>query len=96
MMQASVDAWKTWMSAWFAAHWTPADLPALRQLIRLHDQLERGEFQRATEFRLLGDTYGITPKGQQDRHWTPPVEVDKPVAATGTDGARYGHLQPVK
>jgi hypothetical protein len=79
LMEASREAWSTWMGAWFAAHWTPADLPGLRQLIRLYDQVERGEFQRAGELRLQMDTYGITPKGQQDRRWRPPVE-DKPAA----------------
>jgi len=74
LMPASVMAWETWLSAWFAAHWSPADLPGLRHLIRLYDQVERGEFQRSTELRLGMDTYGITPKGQQDRRWAPPVE----------------------
>lgn len=78
-MEASRDAWATWMGAWFAAHWSPSDLPGLRQVIRLYDQVERGEFQRASELRLQMDTYGITPKGQQDRRWKAPVE-DKPAA----------------
>jgi hypothetical protein len=74
MMQASVDAWSTWFAAWFAAHWTPSDLPGLRQLVRLYDQVERGKFERAAELRLQMDTYGITPKGQQDRRWQKPSE----------------------
>jgi hypothetical protein len=72
LMPASVDAWQTWFGAWFAAHWSEVDLPGLRQVIRLYDQVERGEFQRANELRLQMDTYGITPKGQQDRRWAPP------------------------
>lgn len=72
LMAATVEAWSTWMESWFAAHWTPSDLPGLRQLIRIYDQVERGEFQRANELRLQMDTYGITPKGQQDRRWVPP------------------------
>lgn len=72
LLEASRTAWETWMRAWFAAHWTPDDLPGLRQVIRLYDQVERGEFQRASELRLQMDTYGITPKGQQDRRWTRP------------------------
>lgn len=79
LMPASLEAWNTWMGSWIAAHWLPADLPGLRQLIRLYDELERGEFPRATEVRLLMDTYGITPKGQQDRRWAPPK--DETVAA---------------
>lgn len=72
LMSASLEAWRTWLAAWFAAHWTVSDLPGLRQVIRLYDQVERGEFQRATELRLMMDTFGITPKGQQDRRWVPP------------------------
>jgi hypothetical protein len=82
------------MQSWFSSHWTPEDLPALRQVIRLYDQVERGEFQRMSELRLSMDTYGITPKGQQDRRWAPPKPEDvlesqpKPVAS-----GRYDHLR---
>lgn len=79
LLKATAEAWATWMGAWFAAFWTPEDLPGLRQVIRLYDQVERGEFQRASELRLQMDTYGITPKGQQDRRWRPPAE-EKPAA----------------
>lgn len=96
-MPAAVEAWTTWMRSWIAAHWTPTDLPGLRQLIRLYDQVERGEFQRATELRLAMDTYGITPKGQQDRRWSPPK--DEPADATAEDvpaqPSRYAHLRSV-
>lgn len=94
LMPAAELAWVTWLGAWFAAFWTPADVPGLRQMIRLYDQVERGEFHRAGELRLQMDTYGVTPKGQQDRRWKPPVEVEVgkvPVVA----GGRYGHLQSV-
>lgn len=74
MTRAARIAWETWFRAWFAAHWTPDDVPGLRQVIRLYDQVERGEFTRASELRLQMDTYGITPKGQQDRRWKPPAE----------------------
>ena len=69
LMPASETAWRTWFAAWFAAFWSPADLPGIRHMIRLHDQVERGEFQRSTELRMTMDTYGVTPKGQQDRRW---------------------------
>lgn len=93
LMQASVDAWQTWMASWFAAFWNPADVPALRQLVKLYDQVERGEFQRSTELRLMMDTYGITPKGQQDRRWKPPVA---PVHGSQSSGSSpYGHLHAV-
>lgn len=95
LMQASLDAWATWFGAWFAAFWTTADVPALRQMIRLFDQVERGEFVRATELRMMMDTYGVTPKGQQDRRWKAP-EVD--VAGKGKPhgaGGAYGKLRAV-
>lgn len=76
LMPASLEAWNTWLSSWIAAHWSPVDVPGLRQLIRVFDQVERGEFQRTTELRLLMDTFGITPKGQQDRRWSPPGVVE--------------------
>ena len=91
LMPASVEAWSTWFGAWFAAFWRPSDLPALRQMVRLYDQVERGEFQRATELRLLMDTYGVTPKGQQDRRWKPL----EPVPSAGSGGSSYGHLRAV-
>jgi hypothetical protein len=94
LLEPSRTAWETWLRAWFAAHWTPDDLPGLRQVIRLYDQVERGEFQRATELRLLMDTYGITPKGQQDRRWTPPKSDVEPTGLTPSAG-RYGHLRAV-
>lgn len=72
MTRAARDAWFAWMESWVAAHWLPTDLPGLRQLIRLYDQVERGEFQRHAELRLAMDTYGLTPKGQQDRRWARP------------------------
>ncbi len=96
VMPATVEAWRVWFGAWFSAHWTANDIPGLRQLIRLYDQVERGEFQRAGELRIQMDTYGITPKGQQDRRWKPPVK-SEPVPAPGTapepTGKRYGHLR---
>ena len=78
LMPAALEAWSTWFLAWFAAFWTADDLPGLRQVIRLYDQVERGEFQRHNELRLSMDTYGITPKGQQDRRWK---SADPPTAA---------------
>lgn len=99
LLKASRDAWATWMSAWWAAHWTPEDIPGLRQVIRLYDQVERGEFQRASELRLQMDTYGITPKGQQDRRWVAPKPADTPAGqapGVGTVvGGRWRELRVV-
>jgi hypothetical protein len=98
-MPASVAAWTVWLNAWWAAHWTPDDLPALRQLIRVYDQVERGEFQRAGELRLSMDTYGITPKGQQDRRWARPAEEAQPSSPPrgkpAKAGDHYAHLRVV-
>ena len=96
LLPESRKAWATWLKSWFAAHWTPDDLPGLRQVIRLYDQVERGEFQRATELRLQMDTYGITPKGQQDRRWKPPEAPSTPESAEGAVSARYAHLRSVE
>jgi hypothetical protein len=102
LLKASIEAWNVWFASWFAAFWTPSDLPGLRQVIRLYDQVERGEFQRSSELRLQMDTYGITPKGQQDRRWKPPADPARGAAApaTATAAARkktktghYSHLK---
>jgi hypothetical protein len=70
--------WRTWLTAWYAAHWTPGDAPALRVAVRLYDAVLGGRYAQAGELRIWCDNYGITPKGQQDRRWTPPKEVDAP------------------
>lgn len=100
LLKASRGAWETWFAAWWAAHWAPEDLPALRQLVRLYDQVERGEFQRHGELRIAMDTYGITPKGRQDRRWAPPrsLDVDQGVAPAPDDRptSRYAGLRAVE
>ena len=48
LMPASESAWVTWFSAWFAAFWSPADLPGVRHMIRLQMALHRpAEFNRS-------------------------------------------------
>src|SRR5262249_53922528 len=72
---ASKWAWDVWMHAWFAAFWKPEALPGLRQVILAYEECEVYPGSRArAELRQLMDMYGITPKGQQDRRWSPPVE----------------------
>lgn len=90
----TATAWKTWFGSWFAAHWTPEDLPGLRLIALTYDQVVRGEYQRGPELRMLMDTYGITPKGQQDRRWAQPKPEDNPAAADIDDGP-YAHLRAV-
>ncbi len=90
-------AWRTWMTSWIASHWTPDDLPGLRVVILTYDQVQRGEFQRGPELRMLMDTYGITPKGQQDRRWQRPKGepvIETPETVTPPDSP-YGHLRSV-
>jgi len=41
LLPASHLAWQTWMQSWFASHWLPEDMPGLRILIQLHDQVQR-------------------------------------------------------
>ena len=91
---AAKTAWQTWMQSWFAAHWTPDDLPGLRVVLQLYDQVDRGEYQRANELRLQMDTYGITPKGQQDRRWKRPV-AESTAPETPKPGGKYSHLKVV-
>ena len=80
----SLDAWRTWMGSWFAAHWTPGDLPGLRVVIRLYNEVVLGRFQRSTELRLWMDTFGVTPKGAMDRRWQRP-KPDAPAKVKRTD-----------
>lgn len=81
LLKESRSAWMTWFASWWAAHWTPDDLPGLEVIVLLYDEVRRGGTQRASELRLQMDTYGITPKGQQDRRWQRPTEEQKQVAS---------------
>ncbi len=83
-------AWSTWMASWVAAHWHPGDLPQLRVLVRLFDQVSTGVASTSliSETRSWMDGYGITPKGQQDRRWVAPKASD----ASGSDANPYGRL----
>lgn len=91
----SRDAWQTWFTAWFASHWGLEDLPGLRLVIRLYDQVERGDYPRHGELRIAMDGYGISPKGQQMRRWARPVAEDQPAAPVKAAESRYEHLRSV-
>jgi len=93
LLAASRLAWQIWMESWFAAHWSPDDLPALRHAVKLYDQVERGEYVRSTELRLQQDNYGITPKGQQDRRWVRPKVEDETFLSPAP--SRYAGLRVV-
>ena len=73
--------WLVWFRAWYAAHWTPDNLPQLRKCIQLYDAHERGESKAITELRQWMDGLGITPYGQQKLRWLKPepkADADKP------------------
>jgi hypothetical protein len=95
LLMASKVAWETWMRAWFAAHWTPDDLPGLRKVVQLYDATERGELHRSAELRMSMDNYGITPKGQQDRRWQRPKPEDVPVVDAAPVSGKYARLKAV-
>lgn len=103
LLKSSRETWDAWFTAWFAANWGPQDLPVLRQIIRLFDRVERPSPTAAdrSELRQLMDSYAITPKGQQERRWTPPKANDPAVSPADEPqpdkqpGGRYGHLRSV-
>ncbi len=88
-------AWRTWFAAWFASHWGPEDLPGLRMLVLLYDQVERGEFARHGELRMAMDSFGITAKGQMALRYLKPKLDEQPVTAKATE-SRYDHLRSVQ
>jgi len=97
---AAAGVWTSWFASWWAANWSPDDLPTLRLVIRLWDRVNRGDIKRAAELRQWLDGYGITPKGRQDRRWTQPVPARQGWTAGGVDPyahlrtGRYDHLRP--
>lgn len=93
LLKTSREAWATWMGSWFAWFWAPEDVPALRQVVRLYDAVERGELQRANEMRLQMDAYGITPKGQQDRRW---MQSSMLVVEAAPDDAAAPMMPPIE
>jgi hypothetical protein len=92
--------WEGWFKSWWAANWSQDDLPALRFVIRLYDRVTRGDVKRAAELRQWMDSYGITPKGQQDRRWVKPLPPRRPRKLDGfldpehfEIPSRYAHLR---
>jgi len=66
-------AWKEWFGTWVASFWRPEDVQALRAAILLYDaMLERPSASTATALGQYLDRFGLTPKGLQDRRWSPP------------------------
>src|SRR5438093_998497 len=52
-------------------------------------------FSRAVELRLGMDTFGLKPKGRQDRRWLPPREDKRAAASTARAVDPYAHLRVV-
>ena len=79
-----------------ASELTPADVPGLRVVARLHDQVAQGDYVRASELRMWLDNYGLTPKGRVDRRILPAVkpEAEKP-AGKSKPASEYAHLKVV-
>ena len=98
LMEPSRVAWRTWFAAWFAANWFPDDLPALRQVIRLYDQVERGDTKAADKAQLHAwmRSYGITPDGQLALRWARPKVEERASQSQQPDVAdHYAHLKVV-
>jgi hypothetical protein len=99
LMPASVEAWKTWFGAWFASNWLPDDLPVLRQVIRLYDDVERGGTKAAdkSQLHVWMRSYGITPDGQIALRWArpKPKEIQPSPSQHRSKGDPYAHLRVV-
>ena len=61
-------AWKVWLGSWWAAFYTPDDLPGLELAVKMYDAVCAGHLDVGKAVPLL-DRYGITPKGRQDLRW---------------------------
>lgn len=96
--EGATQAWNVWFSSWPSSFWTPGDLPGLWILVRMYDRARSdkpGKAGAATEWRLLADNYGLTPKGQQDRRWLPPLEAEQQTTPARTRPSNYQHLRVV-
>lgn len=60
---SSLEVWQTWMRSWWAAHWTPEDLPGLNLVIQLYD-LATDYFREP----MIEKEY-VTPKGDTRTVW---------------------------
>lgn len=100
-LKVTRDVWETWFRSWFAAFWQPEDLPGLYLVAKLYDSVMRDNLAKAAELRISMDSYGMTPKGQQDRRWKRPAlggeaEVEGGKAGSPGSGGHYAHLRAVK
>lgn len=90
------DVWGIWFRSWFAAYWTPDDLPGIYLVVALYDAVQAGALTRSAELRIQMDAYGMTPKGQQDRRWKRPEPTGGGVGeGKAGKGGHYGRLRAV-
>jgi hypothetical protein len=73
---AALEAWSAWFGSWWAWFWQPEDVPSLRMIIGLFDQVHRGSLDSSKLMPWM-DRFGLTPKGRQDLRWQP-QEAAKP------------------
>lgn len=73
-------AWGIWMNAWWAAFYTPDDLPGLELLALLYDKVML-DLIDVSKLMPLMDKYGITSKARQDLRWArDPAKAAEPAA----------------
>ena len=101
LVRESREAWELWFTAWFAAHWKPNDVPVLRQVIRLYDEVERGITKKAqdrAQLHIWLRAYGITPDGQLANRWMAPKDEEiKPSSPQRRHDTpdRFAHLKVI-
>jgi len=100
LVAESRETWELWFNAWWAVHWTPADVPVLRQTIRLFDEVERGitkKSQDRAQLHVWMRGYGITPDGQLANRWAAPKPEEKSSQSPKPRpvGVQYEHLKVV-
>jgi hypothetical protein len=96
LKEPALKAWKSWFSAWYAAHWLPEDVPNLRLIAMMYDAVDRGISNRAADRTALHTwmrSYGMTPDGQSSLRWLQPKEGEEAPAPKAT--GRYAHLKVV-
>lgn len=98
LLTVSKETWKLWFQGWWASHWTPNDLPGLGVVIVHFDAVKRSNPAKANDVTALVrlmDTYGITPAGQQARHWSAPKADVEPTAPPATNASPYAALRVI-
>jgi hypothetical protein len=68
-----------------ATLWAPSDIPALLELAVLREQLMDGKASVAAEVRQRSDSFGLTPKGRQERRWRIVAEVEQEAVPSSSD-----------